>query len=69
MLKIKVKYKIWEVVQHVFNKNKYMVIGYNYVESNWVKYVCMQDSKEDYVYMSEIELSKGKESVLWFNIK
>lgn len=67
MLKIKVTHKIWDIVQSSFDDKKYKVIWYNYIESQWIKYACMQD-KEELTYKCDIELKKWKESSIWFDI-
>ena len=66
MLKIKVSHNIGDIVKNSFNDNKYKVILYNYIESVWIKYICMQSDKDDFLYLSEIELKKTKERTIWF---
>ena len=54
---IYVEYEIWEIVEHVFNENKFMVVGYNYI-SGELKYVCLQSEKNELIYISGFELKK-----------
>lgn len=56
MMKIEIKYKIWSYVEHSFNWSKYIVIGYWYVETQWIKYICLQSEKEEWLYLLDIEI-------------
>lgn len=66
---IKIKYKIWDVVEHEFNWNQFKVIWYNYIKSVWIKYICLQSEENDYLYLAECELKKSKNNhEIWFII-
>jgi len=66
-MKINVKYKIWDVVNRSFWEWEYKVIWYNYIETQWLKYICLQKDKQDFLYFSEIELKwKEKKTLIWF---
>lgn len=66
MLKCRITHKIGDVVEHSFNEKKFKVVGYNYIDWNPVKYICLQDDKVDLVYFDEIEIKPHRESFIWF---
>lgn len=66
MLKIKVEYKIWDIVEHSFNGAKYMVIWYQFIWPDRITYICSQSDKTEWTYFTSIELKKTKETFIWF---
>lgn len=68
MFKIKVKYKVWQIVQNAFNGDKYRVIWYN-VTPDRIIYMCQQTDKAERVYLTGVELEWTREYVLWFDTK
>lgn len=68
-MKISVKHKIGDIVEHSFNEEKFKVIGYNYVVERGTQYICLQSDKVDYVYLNECELKSNKECKIGFIIK
>lgn len=69
MLKIPVKHRIWDIVEHSFNEKKYKIIWYNYIENRWPQYICLWSDREEYMYMNDCELKSHKERNIWFVIK
>lgn len=67
---IKVSYKIWDDIKAKYSENHFFVIGYDYVESRWVRYICADGSDKwrQYFYEYEIEW-KSKDITLWFTNK
>jgi len=68
MSSIKVKHKIGDIVQHSFNDEKFKVIGYTYIDGDWVQYICMWNSAWDLYNFRDIELVSSNETTINFKI-
>ena len=68
MLLVKVKHRIGDIVKNTFNDNQYRVIGYNYTPDRTI-YICQQWTKDERVYLTDIELEWVREYSLWFTTK
>jgi len=61
-----VNYMIWDITQHTCWSD-YKVIGYEYIESRWIRYICLWNWSTEYQYFYEYELKpSGQSSVIWF---
>lgn len=66
MIKIKVTHKIGDIVEHSFNWDKFKVIWYDFVETRWIRYICIQSEKQERIYLYWLELKPSRTRVLWF---
>lgn len=66
MESIKVKFSIWDIVEHSFNENKYKVIWYEYIGWRWIRYICSNSVDYEKIYLYEIELKTNKDTEIGF---